>query len=226
MKGLIWLGDYIYESPTPINNIMSGTFCVFDVETSGLSPATGDKVIELAAVRFVNGVEIGNFSCVINNGPVTPKIIEITKITNEMIASGMDEVGAIQSFLRLAEGATLIAHNAGFDLRFIHYTLMRLTGRTLSNPFYDTLTISRERTTYPHTLGDMCTKYGIKLEGAHRALNDVYACWELFKSLNMETPVNNYLNRLGYMKKYGREGWYPEYADVYPLTLKYENSRY
>lgn len=194
---------------------------VFDFETSGLDPEH-DRVIELAAIKIIDGKIVDTFSTLINQ-PLTlkPKITEITGIKTEDLKEGMQEVPAFQRFVRMMLGSTLVAHNATFDLSFLHFTLMRLAGGTFNNKFLDTLTIARDRYAYPHTLGVMCEQLGIDLIGAHRALNDVIACWELLKRMHELRPVDTYLNTLGYLNKYGEPKWAPSYAKVIGMDLMF-----
>ncbi|MDQ0873764.1 DNA polymerase-3 subunit epsilon [Paenibacillus sp. V4I3] len=196
-------------------------FTIFDFETTGLDPEK-DRVIEMAAVRVCDGHIVSEFSTLVKNGPVIPKITEITGITNEELEHGMPERTAFQILNRYLGDSILVAHNAAFDLAFLHHSLMRNADRTFDNSFYDTLTISRDRHYYPHKLTDMCDRYGIKLEGAHRALNDVYGCWDLLKKMHEEEPVDKWMNKLGYMSKYGAPKWTPEYAVIFPTENKYE----
>lgn len=195
---------------------------VFDFETSGLNPET-DRVIEMAAIRIRNGQVTSGFSTLVEQPFVLePKITELTGITTEDMLCGISEKTAFQMLNRLMLGSTLVAHNAAFDLSFLHFSLQRLAGKTFENPFIDTLTICRDRFTYPHKLIDMCGRLGIELTGAHRALNDVYGCWELLKALHEAEPVNEYWNVLGYLKKYGAPKWVPEYARVIGQDNQYE----
>lgn len=196
-------------------------FTIFDFETTGLDPEK-DRVIEMAAVRVCDGHIVSEFSTLVKNGPVVPKITEITGITNEELEHGMPERQAFQILNRYLGDSILVAHNAAFDLAFLHYSLMRNADRTFDNSFYDTLTISRDRHYYPHKLTDMCDRYGIKLEGAHRALNDVYGCWDLLKKMHEEEPIDKWMNKLGYMSKYGAPKWTPGYATIFPTENKYE----
>ncbi|MFD0588211.1 PolC-type DNA polymerase III [Paenibacillus sp. GCM10027627] len=201
--------------------IKNHSFTIFDFETSGLDPKN-DRVIEMAAIRVVNGVVASEFSTLVQyEGKLTPKITELTGITDEMTACGMDEDTAFRILNRMLGDHILVAHNAAFDLSFLHHSLMRIAGRSFKNDFIDTLTISRERHVYPHTLKDMCDRYAIPLIGGHRALNDVIACWELFRSLDDEQSAEPYLNTLGYMKKYGPPAWSPPHAKLKPAELKY-----
>jgi len=197
------------------------SFTVFDFETTGLDPEK-DKVIEMAAIRVVDGKVVSEFSTLVKNGPVIPKITEITGITNEELENAMDEDTAFRILNRLIGDSVLIAHNAAFDLSFLHFSMMRIAGKTFTNDFFDTLTISRDRHYYPHKLEDMCRRYEVSLEGAHRALNDVHGCWELFSKFDAEDSVYPWTNKLGYLNKYGPNKWYPEHAITFGMDNKYE----
>ncbi|MFD0961009.1 3'-5' exonuclease [Paenibacillus chungangensis] len=204
-----------------MSKLYANGYTVIDFETSGLDPIK-DRVIEIAAIRCINGEIVSEFSTLVRyDDKLSPKITELTGITDEMTAGGMDEDTAFRILNRMIGNHILIAHNAGFDLGFLHYTLMRLAGRSFHNSFIDTLTISRERHAYPHTLKDMCDRYHIPLIGGHRALNDVIACWELFRKLDEEAPVQQHLNKLGYLSKYGPPRWSPPHAELEPIQLKY-----
>lgn len=201
---------------------MTIRYTVIDFETSGLDPRK-DRVIEMAAIRCIDGEIASEFSTLVQyDGKLSPKITELTGITDEMTASGMDEDTAFRILNRMiGQDHILIAHNASFDLSFLHHSLMRIAGRSFRNDFIDTLTISRQRHVYPHTLKDMSDRYGIKLEGGHRALNDVIACWELFCKMDSEQSTASELNKLGYLKKYGPPAWSPPNAVLEPIELAY-----
>jgi DNA polymerase III alpha subunit (gram-positive type) len=196
-------------------------FTIFDFETTGLDPEK-DRVIEMAAIRVCDGQVVSEFSTLVNNGPVSAKITEITGITSEDLDHGLDEETAFRILNKMIGNNVLVAHNAAFDLAFLHFSMMRIAGRTFENKFYDTLTISRDRHFYPHKLTDMCQRYEIILEGAHRALNDVHGCWELLKKFHEEERIDKWLNKLGYLSKYGPPKWAPEYAVLFPTENKYE----
>lgn len=149
---------------------------VLDFETSGLDP-TRDQVIEMAAIRCYNGEIVSQFNTLIRfDDALAPKVTELTGVTSADLANGMDEDTAFRILNRVIGDSIIVAHNAMFDLGFLHHTLLRLANRSFSNSFLDTLTISRDRHLYPHHLKKMCERYDIELEGAHRSLNDVYAC--------------------------------------------------
>lgn len=202
---------------------MLSNVTVFDFETTGLS-GERDRVIEMAAIRCVNGEIVSTFSTLVMfDGQLPAKITEITGITSENLQGGMNERTAFAVLRNMIADSLLVAHNAAFDLSFLHHSLTRLSGKSFTNDFIDTLTVSRDRHFYPHKLTDMCERYGIVLEGAHRALNDVIGAWELLKKFHTEKPIDSYLNTLGYLKKYGPASWVPEHAILQPVENRYEN---
>lgn len=200
---------------------MLSNLTVIDFETSGLDPAK-ERVIEMAAIRVVNGVQVTSFSALIRfDGELPAKITEITGLTGDMLSGGMEENRAFRMLRAIMEDSTLVAHNAAFDLQFLHHTMQRLIGETFSNPFIDTMTIARDRHPFPHRLEPMCDRYGIKLEGAHRALNDVEATYKLLMAMDREKPVDEWINRLGYLRKYGPPKWAPDHAELFGTDNRY-----
>jgi DNA polymerase-3 subunit epsilon len=193
---------------------------VFDLETSGLDP-TKERIIEIAAIRVCNGEIVSEFSTLINNGPVTPEITQLTGISNDQLVHGLSEDSAMRMFKVFMNGSILVAHNAVFDLAFLHFTRMRLFNSSFDNDFLDTFTIARDRTPYPHKLTQLCERFEIVLEGAHRALNDVRACQKLLEHFDQEESIEPWINRLGYTKKYGPADWYPDHAQ--PFEQGYKN---
>ena len=202
---------------------MLNDITVFDFETSGLDPVN-DRVIEIAAIRIRDGQVVSEFSTLVRltDRELSPKVTELTGITPEMLAGGMDETLAFKILRNLMGDSLLVAHNAAFDLQFLHWGMQRIGGKTFSNDFIDTLTIARDRFTYPHRLEDLCQRLGIALDGAHRALNDVYACWKLLQTMHEQEPVDNWVNRLGYLRKYPPPVWVPAHAKVFPTDNRYE----
>ncbi|HZG76157.1 MAG TPA: 3'-5' exonuclease [Paenibacillus sp.] len=194
---------------------------VIDFETSGLRP-DADRVIEISAIRCYRGEVVSSFTTLVQfPGALSPKITELTGITGEQLAGGMDEGTAFRILNRMIGDNLIVAHNASFDLSFLHHTLVRLAGRSFRNSFLDTLTVCRQRHVYPHTLKDMCAKYGISLDNHHRAQADVIATFELLKKLNEEQSVEAEINKLGFIRKYGPPKWVPQHASIEAVDLKY-----
>lgn len=195
--------------------------CVFDFETSGLDP-TKERVVEMAAIRVIKGIQVSEFRTFVKyDGKLAPKITELTGITDEHLINGMEEKQAFLNLRRVMGPKTLlVAHNATFDLAFLHYTMFRIQEITFANPFIDTLTIARDRTKFPHTLTDMCGKYNIPLNGAHRALEDVEGTLALLQAMHAERPVDEWKNKLSYVAKFGKPEWVPSYAEISPVVWK------
>ena len=113
-----------------------GPFTVFDVETTGMSPVN-DRIIQLGAVRIDKDGYISRFNSFVNPGrQIPPRLVGVHHITDEMVsaAPGFSRVG--REFLEFANGSTLVAHNARFDLGFLQESLARTglplwKGRTL-----------------------------------------------------------------------------------------------
>ena len=102
-----------------------GPFTVFDVETTGMSPVR-DRIVEIAALRIDCDGKESRFSSLVNPGCRIPYAVSrIHHITDDMVVDApcFETVGA--EFFRFAEGSTLVAHNARFDLSFLQESLAR-----------------------------------------------------------------------------------------------------
>ena len=107
---------------------------LFDLETTGLSPETGDRVIEIAALELINDVPTGkNFHVLIDPERDIPN--ESTRVhgfTYEHLHGKPKFVEIVDSFLAFIEDSPLIAHNAGFDFSFLNMELQRIGYAPLS----------------------------------------------------------------------------------------------
>jgi DNA polymerase-3 subunit epsilon len=153
------------------------TYVVMDVETTGLYPARGDRVIELGAVLLNNGDIISEFASLINCGKVIPKTAHrVHGITGEMLLEAPPPEEVFPRFLEFLSRSTVVAHNAKFDIKFLRYELARL-GLGITNKYVCTMKMSKKRfphlpnhklgTVAQHILGELPT--GLRL---HRALDD------------------------------------------------------
>ena len=156
-------------------------YVVLDIETTGLSFQT-EKITELGAVKIKNGEIIEEFESFVNpEKPIPEKIVEITHITDEMVkdAGTIEEV--LPKFLEFLGDSVLVAHNANFDIGFIRHYAEKL-GYKLDNTYIDTLSLSKQ--VFPdfkkYKLGLIAEKLGIKVEVAHRALDDVLTLVKVF----------------------------------------------
>lgn len=201
---------------------MINDLTIFDFETSGLNPET-ERVIEMAAIKIHKGIVVGEFNCFIRHDkPLDVKITELTGITDEDLKDGFTEDIAFRMLNQFMGSNIIVAHNATFDLQFLHHSRMRLFEQSFTNDFIDTLTIARDRDFYPYKLVDLCKRYSIDMGTAHRALADVYGCYHLLQKLDKDSPVDEWINKLSYMNKYGPAKWYPANAEVFGADNKYE----
>lgn len=191
---------------------------VFDFETTGLN-SSQDRIIEVALLRIKKGKVIGCMSYLINPEIEIPKkITEITGIHNSDVIGCPTINQLLPWILSIMGDSLLVAHNALFDLSFLEANNQRIRGKSISNNFIDTRAICIDVFPYEsHRLELMCNKMDIELNGAHRALNDVNATWELLKKLNSKASLEDYVNKLYYFKKYGPPAWVPTYANSYGL---------
>ena len=94
------------------------TFVVVDLETTG--GGADSSITEIGAVKVRAGEVLGEFQTLVRpDGPIPAAIQVLTGITDQMVAGAPRLDGALPSFAEFAAGATLVAHNAGFDVGFL-----------------------------------------------------------------------------------------------------------
>ncbi|MGE4548942.1 MAG: PolC-type DNA polymerase III, partial [Intestinibacillus sp.] len=121
---------------------LAGEFVCFDIETTGLRP-DAEEITEIAATVVRNGQTAEEFQTYVNpHKPIPANITELTGITDEMVADAPELSNALDAFLRFVGGRPLVAHNAGFDMSFIHAACKRL-GRGQAFTSIDTLEMAR-----------------------------------------------------------------------------------
>ena len=196
---------------------MLNDYTVFDFETTGLCPVN-DRVIEMAALRVVNNTELHAFQCTVNIGrELTDKDVEalqVNGISADEVKNGLPEKVAFAILKNVIGNSLVIAHNAAFDVSFLHNNYIRLGGTGFGNNFLCTRTVAGFRYPRPHKLPDMCNRFNIDLTGAHRAMNDTKATQKLLVAMHAEKDVTEFKNVLGAFRKYGPPSFIPEYATV------------
>ena len=163
-------------------------------------------------LTVVDGEIVEEYDEFINIGQaLSPKIISLTGITNEMLAEEgqSEETVAIDLKKKLTEDTIMIAHNAQFDLSFIYFLLKRhypdeaedIVGNIR---WLDTLTVLKDRMDYPHKLVDAVEHYGVEKVNFHRAIDDTKALYSVTQELKLERDdLEEYINVFGFNPKYG-----------------------
>ncbi len=147
---------------------------VLDTETTGLSPLSGDRMVEIGAIEICQRTirQDRVFHHYLNPGRDIPEeVVRIHGISNDKVRDAPAFVDVAGDFLDFIRGATLVIHNAAFDLSFIMHEL-RLHGLPAIDdvPVIDTLAYARKK--HPHqrnSLDALCDRYGI--ERGHRQLH-------------------------------------------------------
>lgn len=151
------------------------TVAVLDFETTGLSPACGDRPTEIAVALVRDGQIVDRFQSLMNPGRWIPyEVTSLTGITNEMVAGAAPVAKVMREAARFVGRMPIVAHNASFDSRFWKAELNNLSIPT-GSPFACTMLLSRRL--YPrfpnHRLGTLVELLHLPEAGrAHRAMAD------------------------------------------------------
>lgn len=156
-------------------SVPADTLVVLDFETSGLSPARGDRAIEIGAVRLHKGQVVERFQRLMNPGFRINRFIEqYTGISNAMLREAAPCAEVMQEFADFLGGDNLVAHNASFDQRFLDAELQRVR-RSYSGKFVCSMLLSRRLLPEApsHKLGQLVLSQNLPNTGVfHRALAD------------------------------------------------------
>ena len=180
------------------NRSIDEDIIVFDIETTGLSHET-ERITEIGAVKMRNMKVIEEFNTFVNPEKQIPdNIIELTGITNEMVADAPPESEAVSSFMDFCGDAPLIAHNADFDMSFIRSACER-NGINCRNPYIDTLKLCRAAipNKKKYTLDAMAAEFDLGDFNHHRAKDDAAMLAEIFVKLIEISQKGRVIEKLG-----------------------------
>ena len=187
MKVIYGVEAYLVPDKTPSVSYSKGqdintTYCVLDLETTGFSFRT-EKITEVGIMKYKNGEVIDSFETFVNpQKPIPSKVIEVTHITDEMVKDAPTIEEVFPKILKFIGDSVLVAHNADFDIGFLKHNAAEL-GYKLENTYIDTLRLAKDL--FPeykkYKLGLIAENLGIKVEVAHRALDDVDTTVKVFR---------------------------------------------
>jgi DNA polymerase III subunit epsilon len=159
-------------------------YTVFDTETTGLAPSAGDEIVSVGAVRIVNGrlLEQEAFEQLVDpRRAMSPEASKITGIEASMLENQPTIDKVLPAFAAFCEDTVLVAHNAAFDMRFLHLK-EEATGVRFTQPVLDTLLLSA--VLHPelaaHGLEAIAERMGVNPIGRHTALGDAIMTGEVF----------------------------------------------
>ena len=168
------------------NTPFAARYAVLDFETTGFSPANGDRCIEVGLVLLEGGQVIDRYSSLMKSDiSISKKITQLTGIENSQVKNAPQCEKVMQDLIWLSKGATLVAHNAAFDSRFWRNEVNLATGASDTQEFICTMKLARrllpKKKSYK--LSELGGSYGYNDVDSHRALPDAEVTAKLFLDL-------------------------------------------
>ncbi|MBQ3133330.1 MAG: PolC-type DNA polymerase III [Clostridia bacterium] len=169
-----YVNDFVKAVVGDSDAVITDEMIVFDIETTGLSNQN-DRITEIGAVRFVDGEAVEEFDTFVNPGkPIPEKIVQLTGITDAMVADAPSEREALEKFYAFCgDTKVVVAHNAAFDTGFIREAAKR---SGMPYPFTSVDTVPICRSLYPtlknHKLDTVAEYLRLPPFNHHRACDD------------------------------------------------------
>lgn len=165
--------------------IIDVPYVAIDTETTGIDPFDGDRVIEVAALRFHRGEVLDSFVSLVN--PLTPikqGAFLVHGITDGMLDGAPTFDGIFHDLISFVGHDITVYHNAPFDLRFLKNEARTIGEKWIGNPVIDTLKLSRIRYGRGgNSLQQLSHRLGIGSPG-HRAMQDAHATGKILLHLS------------------------------------------
>ncbi len=157
-------------------------FIAFDLETTGFLPGV-DRIVELGAVRFVDGHVEAIFSTLVDPMMAMPQAAsKVNGITDEMLQGKPKIDELLDSFAEFCEDDFLVAHNAAFDTQFLTKDIEKFEAKAPKGVILDSLPLARK--VFPglanYKLGTLVQHLNIPGSGFHRAEEDASFCGRVF----------------------------------------------
>lgn len=161
-------------------------FVVFDLETTG-AKTPPCRITEIGAYRVRDGAIVDEFHTLVNPEMPIPFFISLlTGITDDMVVNAPKFIEVVDTFLDFIGDSVLVAHNAGFDMRFLNHEVGRIyEDYRLSNPSLCTVQLSRKLLPdiENHRLKTVAEHFSVELINHHRADADALATAKIFVRL-------------------------------------------
>ncbi len=160
--------------------VVNDTIVVFDFETTGVD-YMNHGITEIGAVKLIGGKIVEQFTTLVKpDYHISEENSKITGITAEMVKDSPKIDAVIGDFIKFIDGATLVAHNADFDMKFLK-RFAGASGYEIKNKVIDSLELARKVLPHlkHHDLHTVADNFSIVFHH-HRALSDAYATAEAF----------------------------------------------
>lgn len=170
-------------------NIEEVEFTIFDTETTGLNPFSGDRIVELAGLRVKGQKRIAQFDALVNpQREISPGAFAVNKITPQMLQGAPRVEQVLPDFLAFIRGSCLCSYNAEFDLSFLNNELKLAHQAAITDMVvFDVLTMAKKLLPglARYALWFVAQKLEVKSTQKHRAFSDVEMTWEVFSKLKI-----------------------------------------
>ncbi|HEV7836649.1 MAG TPA: 3'-5' exonuclease [Gemmatimonadaceae bacterium] len=154
------------------------SYVVVDTETTGGRAFFGDRITEIAAVVVRNGEIVDVYETLVNpQRPIPPFVSRLTNITWSMVKDAPTFDRIAPEVMRVLQGNVFVAHNAGFDWRFVTQELSRSAGHRLRGRKLCTVKLARKILPQlsRRSLDHIARYYGVEITRRHRAGGDALA---------------------------------------------------
>lgn len=161
---------------------------IFDTETTGFDPQSGDRLVEIGCIEMVNRVPTGaTYHCYFNPQRSMPAAAQaVHGLSDQFLADKPLFATRVEELLEFLGDSMLVAHNARFDFGFLNHELGRCGRPDISlDRMIDTIAMAR--TAHPgakHTLDALCSRYGI--DRSHRVKHGALLDAELLAQVYIE----------------------------------------
>ncbi|TSI09064.1 ATP-dependent DNA helicase DinG [Lysinibacillus sp. BW-2-10] len=162
----------------------SQKYAIVDLETTGHSPASGDRMIQIAIVIMKDWCIEKTFTSFIHPGKPIPLFIQdLTNITDADVKDALPFEAHADYIYELLQDSIFVAHNTDFDLSFLQAEFQRAGLPKWFGKKIDTVELAKILfpTSLSYKLGDLAADLNIPLDNAHRADDDARACAHLLK---------------------------------------------
>ncbi len=182
-------------------------FTIFDTETTGLEPQLGDRIVEIAGLKFKGSQRIATFQTLINpRRPISAAAFQVNKITPQMLQDAPDIRVVMPEFLKFIQGSCLCSYNAAFDFEFLNSELRLIN----QNPLQDVVIVDvlkMARRLLPglerYALWFVADKLGLGSQQQHRAFSDVELTFGVFNKLKETLQAKGIFDFMNFTSLFG-----------------------